>query len=173
MRKLLFYTILLLCFSGCKKTESATIERDLDASNLTACPANGCNFDYSEWGDVKEDLNLTAGKFRVFRTELIDHGITSVFFIKAPMNGVAFKMEKSALASGLAIWSSSCNSCRLIQLAPEGGTVRGARMLAENNSSVEKWVIELKVTLSDGDLHTRYLNIKQIFYPDFYNPDPT
>lgn len=171
MENFRFIFLFLFCISSCKKSNGLKIERDLDATNLTPCSTQGCNFVYSEWRDIVPDINnLVIGKFRVFRVELNENGLQSTFFIKASMDGIVFRLDSKDL-EGMAAWDVRCSSCRIIGLKPIQGTVRGSRIIKEENSEVEKWVLDINIILSDGYSTKRILKIKQIFYPDFYKPD--
>ncbi|WP_157274928.1 hypothetical protein [Pedobacter sp. Leaf194] len=102
----------------------------------------------------------------------MENDLKYIFFIKAPMQGVAFKLDKADLIDGMGIWQAQFSSCRIFNLRPSSGTVRGARVITDDHSTVERWVVEVKIVLSDGGGIEKKLDVKQIFYPDSYNSDP-
>ena len=175
MKNILNFLLAALLVAGCKKMPSSVGQRDLEATGLSGCPGGECNFLYSEWGDVDTlKSEVTSGRFRIFRSAYSEEGIPVEIIIKAPMEGIAFSLSNLQLASGWGIWQATCPECRLRPLRISGGSVRGNRIARDNMAGPEKWVLELKLDISQKNGgYKRPVHIKQVFYPDFIRPEKT
>ena len=117
---------------------------------------------------------VTFGRFRILLSAYSEEGIPVEIFIKAPVEGVAFSLSNLQLASRWGIWQASCPKCRPRPLRISGGSVRGNRIARDNMAGPEKWVLELKLDISQKyGGYKRPVHIKQVFYPDFIRPEKT
>ena len=175
MKKFTAFFVLMLLFAiqSCRKEDQINIPRDLDAKNLTPCPATGCTFLYKQRIDFNMITNIfSPGVFRVFYLEFIYEGTSFHMYIKAPMDGVAFSLSSHDLTTGKLSCYTSCSSCRLVPLIILLGEVRGQRIPRDDQQGPELWVVDARLEISSGIRSpVEQLHIKQIFYPDFVMPN--
>lgn len=142
-------------------------------TDLTPCTGGSCRFVYVEWTDLLDGYSAPrSGKFRVFKLETIQDGLTKYLWLKAPMEGIAFSIFSEELSQGRGLYVAECAGCRLIPCKIVSGLVKGNRIPRENMSAPERWVLEISLNLTDdsGKLK-RNVYVKQIFNPDFIRPE--
>lgn len=160
--------VAVIVFIGCSKREILTGDREIQPTALRGCPQGNCKFSYSEWTDIEDAYSLPVfGRFRVFKMDIVEGGVVSTLFLKAPMDVVAFNISSTEIASH-AIWQVQCPQCRLMPMGPVSGTVRGNRIPRGGQNISESWVLEIDIEISHkGEGQNEELNIKEIFFPDF------
>jgi len=148
----------------------------INDANLTTCPANSdCDYLFTENADVEGTVpTFKSGNYRMFWAEISEPGVDSKLYIKAPMTGNSFLLDKSSIVSGSVVWYQSCAACLMFPLRPiSDGYVKGVNLTPGRPADQAKWLVEAKVILEDasgGSTFRDTLYVKQHFYPNFvYN----
>ncbi|MBK0379213.1 hypothetical protein [Mucilaginibacter segetis] len=166
MKKLLFLMIPVLLMGCTKKNEPA---QTLDDSNLTECPSGNCNFLFTEQADLQENKTFMTGAYRLFWASQQQDGVTTTVYVKAPMGGDTFSLDKAAILSGKVVFERNCPACFSIPFQLVDGYVKGRNASPEKPADQTRWLVETKLYLqavNNAQLKdTIYL--KQYFRPNF------
>lgn len=158
-------------------TKKSDLERlGIDDANLTTCPANSdCEYLFTENADIEGAVpTFKSGNYRMFWAGITEPGMDSRLYIKAPMTGNSFYLDKSSIAGGSVVLYRSCAACLMFPLRPiADGYVKGINLTPGRPADQTKWLVEARVILEDssgGSTFKDTLYVKQYFYPNFvYN----
>jgi hypothetical protein len=175
MKKITVYLLALSLFSAtefsCKKKEKVEPKIEIDEKNLTQCPESAsCQFLFTERADVDVwETIVRTGDYRLFWAGINYNGVDSKLYIKAPMKGNSFSMNKADILAGRIYYVQSCPACLLNPLKPIEGYVKGINLTPERPADQSKWLLEIKLYMVpiEGDHVTDTLSVKQYFQPNF------
>ena len=168
---LMVMTTILICTS-CSKDKGKITKDEIDEKNLTPCPENAdCQYLFTEDADLSEDgSKLITGPYRLFWADIQTPGYRTTLYIKAPMEGKSFSINKKAMLGGKVKLIRSCAAClmtpfRLI----EDGYIKGVNLTPDKQADQTKWLLEAEVILeATGQPAKRdTLHVKQYFDPNF------
>lgn len=173
--KLLLMSGIILMQLACTKKDD--MERlGIDDTMLTTCPANSdCEYLYIESSDVEGSVpTFKSGNYRIFWAGLTEQGLDSKLYIKAPMTGTSFYLDKSSITAGQVLLYRNCAACLMAPLTPiKDGYVKGINLDPGKPADQARWLVEARIILEDtngGSPFKDTLYIKQHYYPNFvYN----
>lgn len=169
------FAVILISFSCSKhKDKEAEPKMEIDEKNLTACPENASyQYLFTENTDLGERPGtLKSGAYRLFWSEIQTPGMSAKLYIKAPMQGKDFSLDKTAILAGQVKLIQSCPACAMIPFKELDGYVKGINLTPEKPADQAKWLLEIKVVVGfDEEVISKdTIYIKQYFYPNFvYN----
>lgn len=173
--KLLLLSALILTQSACSKKEDLD-KIKIDETNLTACPENtNCEYLFTESADIEGTMpTFKSGGYRLFWANVNYKSVNSKLYLKAPMKGSTFQLDKSAIVAGSVTLFRNCPTCLMTPtVSIADGYVKGVNLNPEKPADQTKWLLEAKIILEDtigGTVYRDTLYIKQYFYPNFvYN----
>lgn len=172
---MVLFTIILInlsCSKDKNKEEKPKIE--IDEKNLTVCPDNAnCQFLFTENGDLNESPStLKTGTYRLFWSDVQTPGMSAKLYIKAPMQGKDFSLDKADILAGRIKLFQICPACLTVPFKELDGYVKGINLTPDKPADQTKWLLEIKVVLGvDEESYVKdTVYIKQYFYPNFvYN----
>jgi hypothetical protein len=170
----LLLSALILTHSACSKKDNLD-KIKIEETDLTLCPENSeCEYLFTENADIEGTMpTFKSGAYRLFWAGITQPGMDSRLYLKAPMQGNSFQLDKSAIAAGRVVLYRSCLACSMFPLKPVDGYVKGINLTPEKPADQTKWLLEAKIILGDASGETSYrdtLYVKQYFYPNFvYN----
>ena len=158
-----------LAFS-CKKDKHIVEESRLTDKNLSACaPQTTCQYLFTEQADVSANGALKPGNYRVLWFTQLTGGNTTTLFIKAPMQGNTFKLDKNDILAGKVQYYQDCAVCNLVALKPVDGHVLAINKTPGNRADNTRWLLEADIILqglnNPGVKDT--LHVKQYFNANF------
>jgi len=165
--------LVLISFS-CSKRNDVKSDPVIDEKNLTACPSNAsCEFLFTEQADVNPvPGTLMTGAYRLFWSRVVNQGVSSVLYIKAPMQGNSFVLNKSDITGGKIEISRSCPACLFAASKLVDGYVKGINLSPDKPADQTRWILEAQI-ISESVYGTPIrdtVSVKQYFYPNFvYN----
>lgn len=168
------FFILNLITLSCSKKHDDKPAIVIDENNLTACPAaSNCQYLYSEQADVApQTAQLKSGAYRVFWGSVRTAESSATLYVRAPMDGNSFTLNKEDILNGRIEFIRSCPACLQIAVRPIDGYVKGLNLSPEKPADQTRWILEGKV-IFQGVSETSFrdtVSVKQYFYPNFvYN----
>jgi hypothetical protein len=173
--KLLLLSTLVLTQSACSKKDNLD-KIKIDETGLTSCPENAhCEYLFTESADIEGTMpTFKSGGYRLFWANVDYKGVNSKLYLKAPMQGNKFQLDKSAIVAGNALLFRNCPTCLMTPVMPvTDGYVKGVSLTPEKQADQTKWLLEAKIILKDeigGTTYRDTVYVKQYFYPNFvYN----
>ena len=167
-------TLCIISFSCAKKRESEAVIT-IDEKNLTACPGNAnCQYLFTERADINPGRgNFITGNYRVFWGSTETQGVSTVVYIKAPMTGNSFLLNRSDITGGKIEISRSCPACLFAASKLVDGYVKGINLTPGKPADQTKWILEAQI-ISESVYAAAPIrdtvSVKQYFYPNFvYN----
>jgi len=161
IRHTTFLLAALTLLASCKKGSDPQPE-------LTNCA--GCTFLFTESADLASDYLFISGNYRLFWAELKKGPVTQKVFIKAPMAGNSFTLNKTDIAAGKVQVLDICPSCSMFGLQPVDGSVKGTNTTPGTAADKARWFIEAKIIrepLNSGTNYRDTVNIRQYFTANF------
>jgi hypothetical protein len=171
----LCFLFLIFISLSCSKSSHENPVPLIDENNLTACPVNAnCQYLYTEQADINPGPGtLMTGNYRVFWSSVVNQGMSAVLYIKAPMTGNSFILNKADITGGKIEISRSCPACLFVASKVVDGYVRGVNLSPHKPADQTKWILEAQIISEAvyGPSPVRdTLKVKQYFYPNFvYN----
>lgn len=170
MKKTIVQLLMLFAISlinlSCSKEKNP--KAAIDEYNLTACPeGTTCQYLFTENADLNEEVSSPkTGPYRLFYSSVKTPAMLVQLYIKAPMQGNDFVLDKAAILSGRVKLVNNCANCLMATQTIVDGFVKGINLTLNKPADRTKWLLEIKVLLSGGDT----IYVKQYFYPNFvYN----
>jgi|GEM_PF-619775 len=174
--QLLMLLAIILISPSCKKKAEQEPKIEIDEKNLTVCPDKAnCQYLFTENADVNEGPSLLkSGAYRLFWSDVRTTGMRATLYIKAPMQGKDFLLDKMAILAGRVKLVRNCPACLMFEIPYKmvDGYVKGVNLTPERSADQAKWLLEIKVILqSEHDSSVKEtIVVKQYFYPNFvYN----
>ncbi|MBE9603042.1 hypothetical protein [Pedobacter sp. MC2016-24] len=168
---LMAFLVLSLCIISCSKHKSDADEIHILERDLTPCPANGnCKYQFTEHADFNtEEYTPKSGEYRLFSANVNANGVGFLLYIKAPMKGNSFLLNKQDVISGRVKLINTCASCLSTALEPTDGYVKGINLTPGKPADQTKWIIEASITMGTKTTAqtNNVVNLKQYFYPNF------
>nr|WP_121269144.1 hypothetical protein [Pedobacter schmidteae] len=167
----LLIAITLFTISCKKRNQEPKVQ--IDETNLTVCPDKGtCQYLFTEHADLNDRPEVSAlfktGNYRVFWSNVEYPGVTARIYIKAPMQGTSFSLNKADVLAGRVVLFTSCPTCLTAVFKPVDGYVKGINLTPEKRADQAKWLLEIKiVSRIEGSANVETLLVKQYFYPNF------
>lgn len=167
----MFSLLAFMAFNvSCSKKQDLPEQVEINDKDLTACPAgSACNNTYTDRVDMVQDqLRLIAGNYRIFSVSVETAGITRVVYIKAPMEGKSFSLNKEDILNGMAKTDVICPLCNWVPFRIIDGYVKGVNMARSTRPDEKRWLIEAKIiTQAQGitPVTKDSIYVKQYFYP--------
>lgn len=175
--------VIIIAVSSCKKGGNDSDVVKINETNLTPCPANtNCQYLFTEHADIniENGQTLKTGNSRVFWSVWQNSDMTTNVYVKAPMDGTSFSLDKEDILNGKVQYFSSCPACYMVAMKNVDGYVKGVNLTPEKSADQSKWIIEAKIIREpissslQGELPTPLYRdtvfVKQYFYPNFiYN----
>jgi len=166
--KTFIYRITLL-FAGMALFAACNDKNSNPQPDLTNC--TGCQFLFTESADlVIPGYNFTSGGYRIFWSEVKKGPVTQKMYIKAPMTGNAFELNKADIEAGKVKVLDNCPSCSMIEMTPVDGTVTGTNTTPGVAADKAKWLIEAKIIRQPATITGNFkdtVNVKQYFTANF------
>lgn len=167
----LLFALLALIFSvsSCSKDNGTRRDIKIDENNLTLCaPDADCQNLIHNNSDIAATFDLKAGKYRVFERNVKRSGISSLLYIKVPMNAASFSMDKNDILNGLLRYNTSCPACGMLPSKVVGGYAKGLNLTASKNAGQMKWIIEAQIIMEiqGQPVFNDTVYVKQYFYPN-------
>jgi len=155
---------------SCKKDNQAVMQEQ----SMTSCPSGSdCRYLFSEYADLNTNfIGFTKGTYRLFWSTVDDKLTSTRIYIKAPMEGNRFVLDKADILAERVKLIEVCAFCNSLNMKPVDGYVKGTNVSPEKRADQTKWQLEIKLYLeSEDDALTKdTLTINQHFYPNFvYN----
>lgn len=160
IRHATFLLATLALLASCKKGSDPQPE-------LTNC--TDCKFLFTENVDLTSDYLFTSGGYRLFWAELKKGPVMQKVYIKAPMPGNSFTLNKADILAGKVQVLDICASCSMIGLNPVDGNIKGTNTTPGVAAEKARWLIEAKI-IRAPDGRTNYrdtVNIRQYFTANF------
>lgn len=169
---LVLFTMILVNLSCSKdKDKEKEPKIEIDEKNLTACPDHAsCQFLFTENRDLNESpATLKAGTYRLFWSDIQTPGMSAQLYIKAPMHGKSFSLDKADILAGRVKLIQICSSCSTVPLKELDGSIKGINLTPDKPADQTKWLLEIKLILGvDAESYVKdTVYIKQYFYPNF------
>jgi len=169
--QLLMVMMTILTSTSCSKNNEKIDKEELDEKNLTPCPENlSCQYLFTENADANEAGSLlVAGPYRLFWAEFRNGGFRRVIYVKAPMKGNNFTLNKQAILDGKVQVIHGCPNCLMVAYMPVDGYVKGVNLTPDKRADQTKWLLEAKIVLQavSGPAQRDTITVKQYFYPNF------
>jgi len=164
---LLFSTMIIMLFGGCKK-QAPAIENLPTETDLTACSlTTNCSFLYADNAGMDGiKLNLTTGQYRVFWAHTsIDYAAFSLYMM-APMIGNSFTLTKEDMLAGRVKYQNNCPTCYSSVMLPVDGKIIGRRIAAKDGLP-ERWLVQADLVLQAGGVSAgaQTIHLKQYYLP--------
>ena len=169
---LMLLAIVLINFS-CSKDRDKEPKIEIDEKNLTACPENAnCQYLFTESADLNEGPSIfKTGSYRVFWSNVQIPGMSATLYIKAPMQGKDFLLDKTAILAGRVKLVRNCPACLMFEIPFKevDGYVKGINLTPGKRTDETRWLLEVNLILEaqDGSDAKSTVSIKQYFYPNF------
>lgn len=161
--KTFIYRITLL-FAGMALFTACNDKNNNPGPELTNC--TGCQFLFTESADlVIPGYNFTSGDYRIFWSEVKKGPVTQKMYIKAPMHGNTFELNKADIQAGKVKVLDNCPSCSMIEMMPFEGKVTGINTTPGVAADKAKWLIEAKIIRVPAK---EFINLKDTVYVKQY-----
>ncbi|RFZ95462.1 hypothetical protein D0C36_08045 [Mucilaginibacter conchicola] len=159
----------LLLVTACKKNN--TEKPFIEDKNLTSCPIGGnCQYLFTEHADLGAQTNFIPGDYRLFWYHRATAGVTTRAYLKTPMQGDKFELNKTDLLNGKVAIESGCPTCFSIPMVITDGYVKGINTTPKARADQAVWLIEAKIIRTPVDnpgAVSDTLSFKQKFTPNF------
>jgi len=165
--KIIALMAILAITTSCSKDDDIGKDVQIDDKNLTNCPENSsCQYLFFENSDLNtEPTTVKSGQFRLFLSKIHTSMDERMLYIKAPIEGDSFSLDKKDILAGKAVYTFICPACDFVGMKPVDGFAKGLKIAPTGVNTESKWLLEYNIILqaASNAAYRDTIYVKQYF----------